>query len=174
MAKYRKMLSDWNAPYIQSLVKAIETQSKNTLARWALTYSEKHILPLWYKHYSDHRPKQALDAAYDWLKGVIKLPEAKPLILECHAAAREAEGNPVAQTAARAIGQSASTIHSASHSIGLALYGALAVAYDVLGVNALWSELEAYAGSECEKMLDALLDISVDNELNPAKINWNC
>ncbi|MDR0794857.1 MAG: hypothetical protein LBE79_02205 [Tannerella sp.] len=34
MKKYRKMLSDINAPYLQSLMKLIETQSKTTLANW--------------------------------------------------------------------------------------------------------------------------------------------
>lgn len=35
----RKMLSDWKAPYIQALMKLIETQSKSTLAHWAVDYA---------------------------------------------------------------------------------------------------------------------------------------
>lgn len=46
-SKARKMLSDWEAPYIQSLMKLIETQSKKTLANWAVDYAEKVLLPLW-------------------------------------------------------------------------------------------------------------------------------
>ncbi|MDD4768046.1 MAG: hypothetical protein PHF87_10815 [Desulfotomaculaceae bacterium] len=175
MPKARKMLSDWNAPYIQSLVKLIETQSKETLARWAVDYAEQAILPLWSKHYpDDQRPQKALYAAREWLSGTIKLPQAKTVILECHAAAREAVANPVAQAAARAIGQSASTIHSATHCIGLALYGAIAVAYDTLGTNAAWEQLEQCAGDECGRMLDALRAVAAGNEPNPAKINWKC
>lgn len=124
MPKERKMLSDWKAPYIQSLMKLIETQSKATLANWAVDYSEQVILPLWCKYNSnDLRPQNALNAAREWLSGAIKLPQAKPAILECHAAAREAEGNPVAHAAARTIGQCTSTIHSARHCIGIAFYG---------------------------------------------------
>lgn len=175
MPKARKMLSNWNAPYIQSLVKLIETQSKSTLAHWALNYSEQVILSLWSKHYpEDLRPQNALHAAREWLSGVIKLPQAKTAILECHAAAREADGNPVAQAAARTIGQSASTIHSARHCIGLALYGAIAVAYDTLGTNATWEELEQCAAEECERMLAALRAVAVENEPNPAKLGWKC
>ncbi len=175
MPKTRKMLSDWDAPYIQSLVKLIETQSKATLANWAALYSERVILPLWRKHYPDDlRPQNALNAAREWLSGEIKLPQAKPIILECHAAAREADGNPAAQAAARAIGQSASTIHSARHCIGLALYGAIAVAYDTLGTNAPWAQLEQCAADECGRMLDALRAAYVENEPNPAKIDWKC
>lgn len=175
MAKARKMLSDWNAPYIQSLLKVIETQSKPTLAHWAVDYAEQVILPLWSKHYPDDpRPQKALHAAREWLSGAIKLPQAKKAILECHAGARESEGNPVAQAAARAIGQCASTIHSARHCVGLALYGALAVAYDTLGTEAPLAQLEHCAAVECGRMLDALRAVSVDNESNPAKINWKC
>ena len=169
------MLSDWKAPYIQSLMKLIETQSKSTLAHWAVDYSERVLLPLWSKHYPDDlRPHNALNAAREWLSEAIKLPQAKPVILECHAAARAADGNPVAQAAARAIGQCASTIHSARHCIGLAFYGALAVAYDRLGTDAPWGQIEHYAAKECGRMEAALRAVAVENEPNPAKIDWKC
>ena len=175
MSKARKMLSDWDAPYIQSLVKLIETQSKSTLVHWAVDYAEGVILPLYNKYYpNDLRPQNALNSAGQWLAGAIKLPQAKMVILECHAAAREAHANPVAQAAARAIGQSASTIHSARHCIGLALYGAIAVAYDTLGTNATWEQLDKCAADECGRMLDALRSVAVENEPNPAKIDWKC
>lgn len=175
MPKTRKMLSDWDAPYIQALVKLIETQSKTTLANWCVDYSERRMLPLFEAQYpDDSRPKQALGAAREWLSGAIKLPQAKAAILACHAAAREVETNPAAQAAARAIGQSASTVHAAGHCIGLAFYGALAAAYDTLGMNAPWEQLERYAAEECGRMLDALRAVAVENEPNPAQINWKC
>ncbi len=175
MSKARKMLSDWNAPYIQSLMKLIETQSKATLGIWAVDYSERIILPLWRKYYPDDlRPQNALNAARQWLAGTIKLPQAKSAILECHGAAREAEGNPVAQAAARTIGQCASTIHSARHCIGLAFYGAIAVAYDQIGTDAPWEQIEQCAAEECGRMEAALRAVALENELNPAKIDWKC
>lgn len=175
MPKPRKMLNNWNAPYLQPLVKQIETQSKQTLARWAVDYAQRVLLPLWGKRYpDDSRPRNALAAANKWLAGEIKLPEAKAAILECHAAAREAGANPAAQAAARAIGQSASTIHAAGHCAGLALYGALAVAYDELGAAAPWEQLEQHAAEECGRMLGALRAVSADDEPNPAKISWKC
>lgn len=175
MARIRKMLSDWNAPYIQALVKLIETQSKLTLIHWAIDYAEHFILPLWIKNYpDDQRPQKALNAAREWLSGSIKMPQARTTILECHAAAREVDGNPAAQAAARAIGQCTSTIHSARHCIGLALYGAIAVAYDELGTKVSWEQLEQRAADECGRMLEALHAIAVNNEPKPAKINWKC
>lgn len=173
--KTRKMLSDWQAPYIQALMRRIETQSKATLTAWAVGYAEEHILPLWEKRFpADLRPRTALGSAREWLSGKIKLPQAKPAILACHAAARECADDPVALAAARAIGQCASTIHSAQHCIGLAFYGALALAYEEKGIKAPWEELEQYAGKECERMLAALDRISVADEPNPARINWFC
>lgn len=173
MPKYRKLLTDLNDPIIQALMRQIESQSKVTLANWAIDYAEKTILPLWIKHNpEDSRPQEALNAARAWLQGSIKLPKAKEAIFACHAAAREAEGNPVAQTAARTIGQCASTIHSARHSLGLALYGALAVAYDTLGVDATWEALTACAAEECGWMLDALQLVSVEDETNRVRIVW--
>jgi len=157
MPKPRKMLSDRKAPCIQSLVKLTETLDKATLVIWAVDYSEREILPLWHQFYpSDLRPQNAISAARSWLSGSIRLPAAKAAILECHAAAREADGNPVAQAAARTIGQCASTIHSTRHCLGLAFYGALAVAYDQLGTDAPWEQIEACAAIECGRMEDAL------------------
>ncbi|MCL2842268.1 MAG: hypothetical protein FWE28_02210 [Oscillospiraceae bacterium] len=173
--KYRKMLSNWDAPYIQSIVDTVEGQSKATLATWCVDYAEAKLLPLYEAAYpTDMRPRNAITAARDWLAGKIKLPEAKARILGCHAAAREADGNPVAQGAARAIGQAAATIHAATHCMGLPLYGALAVAYDVLGLDATWPQLEQAAAEECAQMEAALRAVSVKNEPNPAKLNWKC
>ena len=103
------------------------------------------------------------------------MPYVKNIILnECHAAARESDTTPAAQAAARTCGQAAATIHAPTHSLGLALYGALAVAYDKLGVDADLETLVAIVGEECSNMEAALRAVSVPNEPNPAKINWNC
>jgi hypothetical protein len=172
MARAKKMLRDLHAPYIQSLAKLVETQRKANLANWAVNYSWRVMLPLWSKCYpQDLRPEKALAAAKDWLAGAIKLPQAKIAILACHAAAREAS-SPAAQAAARAIGQSASTIHSARHCMGLALYGALAVAYDMLGTEATWAQVEKCAAEECWRMLDALRAVAAVDKPNPAKFVW--
>jgi hypothetical protein len=175
MPKPRKMLGNWEAPYIQSLMRLIETQSKATIANWCVSYAEEHILSIFEKAYPhDTRPRAALNAAHDWLDGKIKLPAAKKLILDAHAAARQAESNPAAQAAARAAGQSAATIHTPTHSLGLVFYGTAAIAYDRVGVNEKAEVYEQIAAEECAKMEIALHAMAVENEPNPAKINWNC
>jgi hypothetical protein len=176
MKKYRKMLNDINAPYLKSLMGLIETQSKITLANWGISYAEEHILPIYEKAYPDDgRPKGALNTAKEYLAGNVKLPLLKNIVSkECTPAAHEAEGSPAAQAAARACGQAAAIIYTPTHSLGLALYGALAVAYDKLGVDEDWESLVNAAAHECAKMEAALRSTAVENEPNPAKINWNC
>jgi len=169
------MLSNWQAAPIEGLMRLIETQSKDTLVNWAVDYAESYFLPIYAKQYpEDDRPQLALLYARLWLKKEVKLPEAKKYILACHNAAAEAEENPAAQAAARAIGQAASSIHSATHSLGLALYGGLAVAYDQLGMDKPWAEHEAFALKECENMLAALQAVAIENEPNPVKVKWFC
>jgi hypothetical protein len=176
MAKLRKMLGSADAPYIVSLMRLIETQSKITISNWCIDYAGEHILPIYEKLCpEDSRPRTALDVARDWLAGNVKLPEVRRIILnECHAAAREAEGNPAAQAAARTCGQAAACIHTPTHSLGLAFYGAAAVAYDRVGIKEKPEVYEQIASEECAKMEAALRAVAVENEPNPAKINWNC
>lgn len=174
--KLRKMLGKADSPYIIAMMRQIETQSKTTIAVWCMDYAEKHILPIFGKRCpNDPRPAMAIAAARDWLEGRKKLPEVKNIILnECHAAARELDGDPAAQAAARACGQAAACFHTPTHSLGLAFYGAAAIAYDRLGLEASAAEYDAVAAEECEKMRLSLEAVSVPGEKNPAKINWNC
>lgn len=175
MAKLRKMLGAADSPYIVSLMRLIETQSKETLVNWCVDYAQQHILPIYEQAYpGDARPSEALTAARDWLAGKIKLPAAKQKILATHAAAREAEENPAAQAAARAVGQAASTIHMATHSLGIAFYGAATIAYDRVGIGETPEVYDRIAAEECAKMEAALRAVAVENEKNPAKINWRC
>jgi hypothetical protein len=176
MKKLRKMLGKYDDDYIIELMRLIETQSKETIAKWCMDYAEKVILPIYLKHYpNDNRPKMALDASRDWFKGLKKLPEVKDIILNsCHQAAREAENNPAAQAAARTLGQAAACFHTPTHSLGLAFYGAAAIAYDKLGPEATDEEYNKIAREEVIKMTMALRKVAVANEPNKAKINWNC
>jgi hypothetical protein len=175
MPKPRKTLGDWQDTHIQSLMRLIETQSKTTIANWCVDYAEKYILPIYNKTYpEDDRPKQALDAARRWLAGEIKLPEAKRIILnQCHQAAREAGEQPAAQAAARCCGQVASTIHAPAHSLGLAFYGAAAIAYDRVGIAENRDVYEQIAAEVSAEMEASLRAVAVENEPHPAKVKWN-
>lgn len=175
MPKLRKMLGAADSPYIITLMRLIETQSKMTICNWCIDYAEKIMLPILYKYcLDDDRPQNAIYAAHEWLDGKIKLPAAKVHILAADTVARELDGSPVAQAAARAIGQAAAVIHTPTHSLGMCFYAAAAIAYDRVGLSETADVYDQIAAQECEKMEDALRSIAVENEPNPAKINWNC
>ena len=176
MPKLRKMLGAADSPYILSLMHLIDTQSKATIAKWCMDYCEEHILPIFEKHCpGDNRPRMAIDASRDWFAGKKKLPEVRNIILnECHAVARELDDNPAAQAAARACGQASACFHTPTHSLGLAFYGAAAIAYDRVGINEKPEVYDLIAAEECAKMEAALLAVAVEDEPNPAKLKWNC
>lgn len=176
MKKLRKMLGAADSPYIISLMRLIETQSKTTIAHWCLDYAEIHILPIFERRCpGDLRPRMALDASRDWFEGKKKLPEVKGIILnECHAAARTLDADPAAQAAARACGQAAACFHVPTHALGLAFYGAAAIAYDRVGLTEGAETYDRIAAEECAKMEEALRSIAVEDEPHPAKIRWRC
>jgi hypothetical protein len=161
-----------DSPYIVSLKNLIETQSKSTVANWCLNYCEEHILPIFEKNFpDDNRPRMALDASRDWFTGKKNFFEVKHIILtKCHAAARELDGNPAAQAAARACGHAAACCHTPKHSLGLAFYGTAAIAYDRVGLNEKSEVYDRIAVEECAKMEAALLVTAMENELNQAKL----
>lgn len=175
MAKLRKMLGSADAPYILSLMKLIETQSKATIARWCIDYTREFILPIYTKECpGDAGPLLALDAADEWLQGNGSLKDVKKLIQNANTAAKDAEDKPAAQAAARCLAQAAASIHTSTHSLGLAFYGAAAIAYDREGIKADAGVYDRIACEECGKMEAALRAVAVENEPDPAKINWYC
>jgi hypothetical protein len=174
--KLRKMLGDVNAPSAVALRNLIDTQSKETIRNWCLDYAERNILPLFEKHCpGDDRPRNAVNAARDYIDGKVKFPVVKNVILnDCHAAARELDANPAAQAAARAVGQGSAVVHTLTHSLGLYFYAAAAVAYDRAGLDASEKAYAEIAEEVCIDYTNALRAIAVENEKNPAKLKWNC
>ena len=105
----------------------------------------------------------------------MKFPVVRNIILnECHAAARELDDDPVAQAAARAVGQGSAVVHTLTHSLGLFFYAAAAVAYDRVGLDAADEVYSEIAEEVCLDYTAALRAIAVEAEPNPAKLKWNC
>lgn len=174
--KLRKMLGDAGGPGATALMRLIDTQSKPTICNWCIDYAEAHFLPIFERRCpGDGRARGALAAARDYLNGKVKFPAARQRILnECHAAARELDADPAAQAAARAVGQASAVVHTQSHALGLYFYGAAAVAYDRIGLEASAEAYAAIADEVCADIAAALRAVAVENEPNPAKIKWYC
>lgn len=175
MAKLRKMLGSANSAYIISLMRLIETQSKTTIVTWCVNYAKENILPIYEELYpEDMRLGNALNAAMECLEGKIKLAEAKKIIREANAIAKEVADNPVALAATRSVAVAAGSISTITNSLGYAFYGAAAIAYSRFGLDKSDEEYDAIAAEECGKMEAALRAIAVEDEANPVKVNWNC
>jgi len=80
------------------------------------------------KYPKDHRPRRAIEAPQKWIRtGVFKMAEIRKASLDSHAAAREAEEDSPARSAARSVGQAVATAHVPTHSIGAAIYALQAI-----------------------------------------------
>ena len=96
------------------------------LAAWAADCAE-HLLPLFERHSSDGRPRQAVEIGRAWVRGEVRTGVAQRAAVAAHAAAREATDE-AAVAVARAAGHAVATAHFADHSLGPVIYGAKAVA----------------------------------------------
>lgn len=172
-SKLKKTLGNYQSPWILSLMRLIETQSKATLIQWAADYAREHVLPVYESTYpEDFRPREALQNALGWLHGTVRYADAKQTNYDAHAAATQAQAHPAAQAAARAAAHAALTIHVPIHCLGLAFYGTAALAYAKAGVLAEQEVYEEIAAQECAKMEAALRGMADMHEPNPAKMDW--
>lgn len=105
---------------------------------------------------------------------LIETQSKNTIVKWCNEYAREAEGNPAAQAAARAIGATTATINTVTSSLGLVFYGAAAIAYSSIGVNEKSEVYDEIAARECKNMENELRKVAVIDESNPAKIDWHC
>lgn len=175
MAKLRKMLGSLDDPSVIGLMNVIETQSKVTLAGWAVDYAEEHFLGIYEKEYSgDNRLRETIAAVRDVLNGTQKLKDIKPLLKEAAQTARDAEANPAAQAAARAVSVACAVIQTPANALGFTFYGAAAVIYDKTGLEEKQETYDAMAPGEFKKMLESLEKAAIPDEENPVKIKWNC
>ena len=90
------------------------------LALWAAACAE-HVLHLFESvQPADPRPRQAIEQARAWVRGEIKMSQARAAGGHAMAAARELSG--AARHAAYAAGQAAVVAHVAAHELGAAAY----------------------------------------------------
>jgi hypothetical protein len=90
------------------------------LADWALGCSE-HVLPLFEDlRPGDSRPREAIEAGRAWIRGEVRMGDARRLAFQANAAAREL-ADP-GKFAALSAGQAAAVPHVAAHDLGAAAY----------------------------------------------------
>ena len=102
-------------------MKKIDKHDHQILALWAANCAAHVLLFFEKEHPEDERPRKAIEAVRLWVRGVVKMSEARKLALAAHAAARDAKGV-VAPAAARAAGHAAATAHVPAHAKYAASY----------------------------------------------------
>jgi len=103
-----------------------------------LTDDDHHLLALWAANCAEHvvglfererlgdlRPRQAIEAARAWVRGEVRMMEARAAGGHAMAAARDLRG--AARNAAFAAGQAGVVAHVAAHELGAAAYAIRAV-----------------------------------------------
>lgn len=175
MAKLRRMLGSIDSKECVSLMRLIETQSKKTLAVWAISYAKENFLPIYQaERPGDLRLQNALGVTLAYINGEIQAKEAALAHKSAGETAREAAGSPVAQAAARAVATACATYKTPTNALGFLFYGAAAAAYSKAGLEAGQEEYDALATASLKKALDALREAAVADEAEPVQIDWHC
>lgn len=171
MVRLKKMLGDINSKECQNLMYLIETQSKETLANWAIDYAYEKYFPI----YSiNDNTEELIERCKKAINDKSKLPEAKLAIKQMRQSAKEIANEPVNLAAIKAISTACATIQTPSNAFGFLLYGSAAIAYFKLGLESSQESYDDFASNELKEALTSLQKRAILNEPKPVKIKWNC
>ena len=116
-------------------------QDHRTLALWAADCAER-VLPYFEQKYpQDDRPRKSIEAGRAWVRGEIKISQARTAALAAHDAARQAADS-AAIAAARSAGHAAATPHVPDHARHAANYAVKAVTAGSTDTAAIATELD--------------------------------
>ena len=140
------------------------------LVLWAALCAE-HVLHLFEAvQPGDPRPRQALEQARAWVRGEIKMSQARAAGGHANAAARDLHG--AARHAAYAAAQAALVAHVAAHELG-------AAAYAIKAVRAATPEEESWRAGrlECrwqrDRLPEAIRELVLDDQRQRNEICWS-
>lgn len=140
------------------------------LALWAAACAE-HVLHLFESvQPEDPRPRQAIDHARAWVRGEVKMMQARAAGGHAMGAARELRGP--ARHAAYAAGQAGAVAHVAAHELGAAAYAIKAVR-----AAAPDGDADTAGRAECQWQRDqlpaAIRDLVLDDQRLRNDICWS-
>ena len=148
----------------------LEDAHHRLLAQWAADCAE-HVLPFFEAvRPSDPRPREALDQTRAWVRGEIRVAQARSAAFAANAAAREVTG--AAREAAHAAGQAVAVAHVAAHELG-------AAAYAIRAARAAAPEGEGTRAGrqECrwqrERLPQEIRDLVLDDQRLRSAICWS-
>jgi thymidine phosphorylase len=148
-----------------------------------LTDSDHHLLALWAASCAEHvldlfelaqpedlRPRQAIEHARAWVRGEVKMTQARAAGGRAMAAARDLRGAP--RHAAYAAGQAGAVAHVAAHELGAAAY-----AIKAARAAAPQGQGEAAGRLECQwqhdRLPEAIRELVLDDQRLRNDICWS-
>ena len=140
------------------------------LALWAAMCAE-HVLHLFEAvQPADPRPRQAIEQTRAWVRGEIKMSQARAAAGAANAAARDLRG--AARHAAYAAAQAAVVAHVAAHELGAAAY-----AIKAARAAAPEGQSESAGRKECqwqrEQLPEAIRELVLDDQRLRNEICWS-
>ncbi|MGZ4567448.1 MAG: putative immunity protein [Blastococcus sp.] len=140
------------------------------LADWALVCAE-HVLQLFEERQpEDSRPRDAIDAGRAWIRGEVRMGEAREAAFRANAAAREM-ADP-AKFAALSAGQAAAVPHVAAHDLGAAAYAIRAAGASVPAHDAARAR-EREREWQRERLPAAVRGLVLDDQRRRSDICWH-
>ncbi len=128
LKRKNQILFSKDAECLQELRLLLQQQSRKVLILWALSLAQESTATLTQRFPAERRPQEALEAAWGWACGRIRMPVARRRILDCHALAKELT-HPADRALCHAIGQACSVVHTAGHAMGYPMYELSALVY---------------------------------------------
>lgn len=173
MGKLRKMLGRADDPEIVTLMRQIETQSVQTLAKWAADCARTRYLPVYEAHTADDGLRTLPDTVYGCLAGTETRKTLQAALREGRKLAQQ-EADPTAQAAARAIVTACGVLTTPTNALGFCFYGAAAAAYHELGLADTAQAYDRRAQEELNRLSALLAQVMVTDEQDPVHMDWNC
>jgi hypothetical protein len=139
------------------------------LALWAAECAE-HVLPLFERERpEDARPRRAIELARVWVRGEVRMQDARTAAGHANGAARDLRGAP--RFAAYAAAQAANVAHVAAHELGAAAYAIKAVR----AAAPAGTGLDA-GRDECrwqrDRLPSAIRDLVLDDQRSRNELCW--
>jgi hypothetical protein len=140
------------------------------LADWALECAE-HVLHLFEDHQpGDRRPRQAIDAGRAWIRGEMRMRDARQAAFLANAAGREMPDP--ARFAALSAGQAAAVPHVAAHDLGAAAYAIRAAIASVPADDAARARAEEREWQRAH-LPAAVRELVLDDQQHRSAICWH-
>jgi hypothetical protein len=140
------------------------------LADWALLCAE-HVLDLFEDHQpGDSRPRDAIDVGRAWIRGEVRMGDARRAAFQANAAAR---GMPdPAKFAALSAGQAVAVAHVAAHDLGAAAY-AIRAASACVPADAAAQARAKEREWQREHLPAAIRELVLDDQQRRSAICWH-